>query len=67
MERKDYIAEFRQKLVDKIDSHSREKDRLNKWLDCLEQDGFNWDEVTESQAWAIWNLEPAGVTAKEGK
>ena len=52
----EYIPGFKAKLQDKIDLHEREAVRLTIWRDQLDAEGFNWEEVTEAQAWAIWSL-----------
>lgn len=55
----EYIEDFRAKLQAKIDRHTKEAARLTRWRDLLDADGFDWDAVTEAQAWAIWSIECA--------
>lgn len=56
-----YIPDFKAKLQATINRHLAEAARLTEWRDRLEAAGFNWDEMTETQAWAIWKYSPAMV------
>lgn len=50
------IEDFRANLQRVIDRHINEAARLTVWLEELDREGFDWDNVTEAQAWAVWTM-----------
>lgn len=48
-------TDYKTKLLKQITDMRGKADRLETWINALSADGFDWENVTEAQAWAINN------------
>lgn len=46
---------YRDELQKQIVDMRSKADNLENWLNSLTKDGFDWDNVTDAQKWAIIN------------
>lgn len=44
---------YRDELLIKMEYHQSEHDRLENWVMNLDAAGFDWDNITDAQKWAI--------------
>ena len=62
MEKDGDTMNYRDELLKKIKHYQSEHDRLASWILGLDADGFDWENVTDVQKWAIEHNSTTEVT-----